>query len=191
MKGLSLVLCLVFAGCVDVTHYISFNEKGKIFTSLRFEVSKEIFALSEETFDDVIPSGKWNGISFEKRTIETPLSEIREFTVTFPAKTPIPEDMPLLMAPYKGGFRMPFDYPKASEWASTEDLNTEIALLMLSTAKYRLILAKKGLKTTLKRAFMETTSGEIPLDLLSFEDIYIVDVPFIYIVKGMKALVLE
>ncbi|MGL5722354.1 MAG: hypothetical protein ACRCY4_08145 [Brevinema sp.] len=191
MKGLCLALCLVFAGCMDVTHYISLNENGKVFISFRVEVSKAVLEHTEIDLDTVVPSSKLENTTLEKKSFSTPFSEGRELSGTFPLGTKGSPTTPFMLEDFQDGYRIIFNYPYTRE-ITDSNLTTEMAQLMLSTAKYRFILAKKSLKTTLSRSFMKTTSGEIPLDLLSFEDIYVVDVPLLSIFTEEKmSLILE
>ena len=183
MKRFSLILLLACTGCINITQYISLNENGNWFTSIRFEIFKVDESINKENLEQLSPSKDLLGVPIEIKDSETELSIIRELRISFPAKTPIPKATPFVLEEYKKGYRMTFKdiIPKDLVPSKEEsDISSIMQAMLFTTAKYHLIISKKGLKTTLTKCYIETLDKKVlPLDLIAFQDIYLIDVPFL------------
>ena len=183
MKRFSLILLLACTGCINITQYISLNENGNWFTSIRFEIFKGDEEFDKEDLDQLIPSKDLIGVPVDIKDFETDFSVGREIKLSLPAKTPIPKNTPFVLEDYKKGYRMTFKdiIPKDLVPAKEDpEMSSIMQAMFFATAKYHLIISKKGLKAPLTKCYIETTDKKvIPLELTTFQDIYLVDVPFL------------
>lgn len=181
---------LVLTGCVDIFQYVGYDDSGRLNTSVSLKIQKAILEMAsgfsgeepnyEEEFDfseeeiaeeypewvsvDVSPidTELEYGFRLDMQTAENRMETFDDTTPFIPEKRDSEIVIPL------------------QSMGSENDQGEESAAAFLASSKYRLLISKKY-APTISEAWYQNERERSPVDVQEFDEVYLLEMPVIYL----------
>lgn len=173
--------------CVDYIQSISYKG-GKYHLYYKVTFSKILMELAEEDVDDFMKDFNEEFVEpmpdfFSANPVNTELEVGVEFSFDIDPKNATDEEKDVL--PKKAGnkYLIPFSFSnelsQADDFDSLDAESESIAMAMLSTAKFRILIAKNIIPTIETAYFKGTGKKDFSIPFFDFGDSYCLEIPYI------------
>lgn len=191
--ALASVFCLVFlASCLDYVQSISYKD-GEYRNYYKITMSKILMELAEEDIDDYVlelqseVNSNFAGFASAK-PVNTELEAGVEIAFSINPKTATEEESVFL--PKKSGSKYLIPFVLGDEFSDFDDFESmdsgseAIAMAMLSTAKFRVMLGK-NIVPSISVAYFEGTGGKnFSIPVFDYGTAYCLEIPFVVLFEA-------
>lgn len=200
MKKIALFALFSLTGCIDIVHYISFNDKGQTVSSVQMGFAS---ALLESGSDGEELKEKFSNITnsaFSKKIEDANIKEtnfIVSNSVIYGIQSRMSAPKHYFAASNQNFFPVKESYgfsltlgdtlKKSGELEEMQGSPSEMASLFAVMFKYRILLSKSDLPRPLTKAVLTSSKGvEIAMPLSDYGTVYQIDVPFSALMEADK-----
>jgi hypothetical protein len=193
-----LLLTVMLTSCLDAIEYITLDKNGDIELSFMITISKSLFEMGggedsvEDTFEDEVLDPKEisdmipDALNVESRLVDSDVDYGYLFTFTLPRNYQPAPDTPMAPTFTKNGIEILLAMGGEEEAEESEEPMDEMAAAIFSSAKYKVQISKKLLKSA-SNAYLYTADEEVTtVDLVDLGDNYLVNLPMLMVMMGEK-----